>query len=435
LNRRGSALNRKVAAIAGCMTVALGVGPAQAAPAATGAVRVPCAASALAAGIADARAGETLSLAPHCTYVLTAGLPAISQELTILGNRATIERSYRPGIRDFSILTVSPGADLAIGNLNFRHGGSAGSGPPPADTSAGGAIDNNGNLTVNGGDFTGNSASDGGAIQNGSGSLSVRNAVFDGNRAVNGGAVENNGTMVLSHSTVTGNTASSLGGGVATAGGATVADCSIAGNTAFEGGGMWTTVTAAVTGGEFRGNKAAAGGGIFNDNLMTLAGSRVVGNTAAFSGGGVYNDLFGDVTVTSSSFRQNHAQTGGGIENEDFATLSRSQLYGNTAGQFGGGIYNDWVLTVAGSQIVRNIAATGGGGIYLGDSFGPPGTLALSGSAVFANRPDNCEGCELDRGLLRLRPRVRPAADRHWPGGRRMTGFVATAPGRPGDRH
>jgi hypothetical protein len=421
--------------VTAAMAVALGAGPAQAASAASRDVTVPCVAGALAAGLTGATAGATLSLAPRCTYKLAAALPAIGQDLTIRGNRATIERSYAAGIPGFSIMTISAGADVAIGNLNFRNGGSAGSGPPPADTSAGGAIDNNGNLTVNGGNFTGNSASDGGAIQNGNGSLRVRNAVFAGNSAVNGGAVENNGTMVLSQSVVTGNTASSLGGGVATAGGATVADCSIAGNTASEGGGMWTTFTAAVTGGEFRGNKAAAGGGIFNDSSMTLAGSQVVGNTAAASGGGVYNDLFGDATVTGTSFRKNHAQTGGGIENEDLATLSRSQLYGNTAGQFGGGIYNDWVLTVAGSQIARNIAATGGGGIYLGDFFGPPGTLAISGSAVFANRPDNCEGCEPDRGLLRLRPRARPAAGRHWPGGRRMTGFAAAAPGRPGDRH
>ena len=421
--------NTAVRIVTAAITVALGAGPAEAARAASRDVPVPCGAGALAAGITGAGAGAILSLAPHCTYKLAAALPAISQDLTIRGNRATIERSYRAGIPAFSILTVSAGADLAIGNLNFRNGGSAGS-SQPADTPAGGAIDNNGNLTVRGGNFTGNSASDGGAIQNGEGSLTVRDAVFAGNSAVNGGAVENNGTMLLSRSTITGNTASNLGGGVASAGDATVANSSLTGNTASQGGGMWTTVTADVTGGGFRGNKAAAGGGIFNDNSITLAGSQIVGNKATFSGGGVYNDLFGDATVTGTSFRQNHALTGGGIENEDVATLSRSQLYGNTAGQFGGGIYNDWVLTVADSQIVRNMAATGGGGFYIGADFGPPGTLALSGSVVFANRPDNCEGCELSRGLLRPAPRVRRLTGRRWPGGRRMTGVVPAAPSR-----
>lgn len=424
-----------VTAITAAMTVALGAGPAKAAPAATDAVAVPCGTGALAAGIDGARDGATLSLAPRCTYELTAALPAISQDLTIRGNSSTIERSYRPGTPAFSILTVNPGADLVISDLNFRNGGSAGSGPPPADTSAGGAIDNNGNLTVTGGNFTGSSASDGGAILNGAGRLKVRDAVFAANSAVNGGAIENNGTMVLSRSAVAGNTASSLGGGVATAGDATVADGSFTGNTASAGGGMWTTVAATVTGTVFRVNKAGAGGGIFNDSSMTLAASHLVSNTAAGSGGGLYNDLFGAATVTGTSFGGNHALFGGGIDNEDVATLSGSHLYGNFARHVGGGIYTDWVLAVADSQIVRNSAATDGGGIYNDDFFGPPGTVKLSDTELLDNRPDNCAQCELGRGLLRLRPRVRQMTGRRWPGGRPMTGFAAAAASSTVGRH
>ncbi len=422
-----------MSAVTAAMTVALGAVPAQAALAAARAVPVPCQPGALAAGIASARGGETLSLAPRCTYVLTAGLPAISQDLTIQGKRAIVERSYRPGVKDFSILTVNPGADLVISDLSFRNGGS-GSSTAPAGT-AGGAIDNNGNLTVTKGQFTGNSASDGGAILNGPGNLNVRNSVFAANSAINGGAVENNGTMVLSRSAVAGNTASSLGGGVATAGLATVADCSITRNTAFAGGGVWTTVTGLVTSSVFRRNKATAGAGIFNDSFMTLAASQLVGNTAAASGGGLYNDPFGDVTVTGTGFRGNHAPHGGGMDNEDVAALAGSQLSGNVAGQIGGGIYTDWVLQIANSKIVRNTAATGGGGIYNDDNgFGSPGVVSLSDAELLGNQPDNCAGCEIGSGLLRLRPRVRRMTVRDWPGGRPMTGFAAAAAGRKAGR-
>src|SRR6266705_1267003 len=176
-----------VLVIAAGMPLALGAGPAQAALALADAGSVPCGEGALGAAITAAGNGAILSLAPRCTYELTAALPAISQDV-----------------------------DLSVSNLNFRNGGS-GAGGALGDTPAGGAIDNGGNLAVSGGNFTDNNAADGGAILNGDGSLNVTDAVFADNTANNGGAVENNGAMVLAGSTFTGNTASEFGGAVATA--------------------------------------------------------------------------------------------------------------------------------------------------------------------------------------------------------------------------
>jgi predicted outer membrane repeat protein len=421
-----------VSAVAAYAAVALGLGSAQA-RAAVYAAFVPCLPAALAAGITGAGIGETLSLTPHCTYQLTAALPAVNQDLTIQGNGATIERSFSAGTPDFSILTVNQG-DLAVGDLNFRNGGSGGNFASLADGSAGGAIDNNGNLTVSGGNFSSNGAEDGGAILNEFGNLSIRDAVFTGNTAFNGGAIENNGTMVVTDSTFAGNSASRLGGAVATAGDATVTDCTFPADTAADGGGIWSTFTTAVTGSDFRGDKAGfSGGGVFNDDSLTLTGGQVVGNTAA-SGGGVYNDFFADGTVTGTAFSRNQAAiTGGGMDNEDVMAVSGIQMYSNSAGQDGGGIYTDDYLTAADSQILHNTAATGGGGIYNGFSFGFPGSIALSGTAVLDNQPDNCEGCQIDNGVRSpgLGPvrRVRREAVRYWPGGRRMRGFPAGAQG------
>ena len=146
---------------------AVGLGSAPAAQAALPpVVQVPCSATALATDISGAVSGETLTLAASCRYVLTAALPDISENLTIDGDEATIERSYALGTPNFSLLTVylDPSAvnpvDVAVSHLNFRNGNSG----------TGGAIDaeyggNSGTVTVTGGTFTGNTAGgDGGAI-------------------------------------------------------------------------------------------------------------------------------------------------------------------------------------------------------------------------------------------------------------------------------
>jgi hypothetical protein len=70
------------------------------------------------------RYGEKLSLAPRCVYHLVRDLPVVNQDLTILGNWATLERSYTPGLAGFTILTVDSGT-LAVSRLNFRHGNGA----------------------------------------------------------------------------------------------------------------------------------------------------------------------------------------------------------------------------------------------------------------------------------------------------------------------
>ena len=80
-------------------------------------------------------------------------------------------------------------------------------------TKLGGAIFNNGKLTINGGKFTSNSldsatltSSEGGAIFN-DGSLTVIGAEFVGNSAQNGGAISNQEAAKISDSTFTDNTA------------------------------------------------------------------------------------------------------------------------------------------------------------------------------------------------------------------------------------
>src|ERR1700691_3368517 len=99
----------KPARIAACALAAVtmtttglcGLAPAQAAGAAL--VSVPCSVHALALAMNSISGGEVLSLASNCTYLLTQGLPVVSEDLAISGNGATLERSYAPGTPAFVI--------------------------------------------------------------------------------------------------------------------------------------------------------------------------------------------------------------------------------------------------------------------------------------------------------------------------------------------
>jgi hypothetical protein len=407
---------RSAGAVAALAVVAMGPGTARAAVAAPTTVDVPCSTSTLTLDMQAATGGETLNLAANCLYQLTSALPSVGRALTIKGNGATLERSTAPGTPSFAILTVTTGGSLKVGALSFRNGGS-GLGGAVSDVPLGGAILNEGNsVYVNGGTFYGNTAEIGGAIENDlGGALTVRGAAFSHNSAAFGGAIDNESTASVTNSIFTGNTALEWGGAVLTAANGTVTNCIFVHNTAFLGGGLFTTFNATVNGSAFQFNQAEFNGGaIFDDGTLSLSHGRFGGNAASGSGGGLYGDIFGQSTITGSTFSRNQANLGGGIENENVANLTNTRMVGNTAGQFGGGIYTDWVLAATKSQITQNSAGGDGGGIYNTDSFGPPGTVSLGDTMVFGNHPDDCVGCTA-AGPGRLFAPARAASARQAP--------------------
>ena len=160
------------AAAAGLAIAAAAPVAAQASPAST-TLAVPCSATTLATDITGATSGETLQLAPGCTYVLTSALPSVGTDLTFQGNSATLERSLTGSPPDFSLLKVTSGANVTINGVNFRNGDA------PA---YGGALYNDeGSVTLTGGTFSGNTTGEyGGAIYN-DGALSVTGSTFTGN--------------------------------------------------------------------------------------------------------------------------------------------------------------------------------------------------------------------------------------------------------------
>ena len=131
-------------------------------------------------------------------------IDAGGQSVTISGGAALAAFVVNPGVTvTLSHLTISDsragagqgGAVLNNGTLTLNGASITG------DTGTfGGGVANNGTLYINDSSFTGNSGYSGGAIDN-SGTLSVKSSSFTSNCAPSGGGIANSGTLIISDST------------------------------------------------------------------------------------------------------------------------------------------------------------------------------------------------------------------------------------------
>ena len=330
-----------------------------------------CSAAALAAALSSAGEGATLTLAPRCTYRLTAGLPAISEDLSIVGHGATLQRSTAPGTPKFAIIKVSEGG-LTVSDLNFSGNKGAGA---ITDNSPGSGP------RVNGATFTRNTTTgDGVAIYDDTdaGGATVTNSAFYGNTAAgSGGAIMDaaQDPGMFSRDLIYDNRAGVEGGGIADADFSSIENSRIFGNRASVGGGLFVLSVdmVTVTGTSIWGNSAKDGGAIYTvgaqpESSLQLTNDKITGNYASADGGGIYNEA--------------------GAFPIGVLTLAHTTVSANDAGSLGGGIYNAGAVAAADTTISRN-TARGGGGIYQieGDGYG----VRLTRSAVLHNIPDNCE--------------------------------------------
>jgi polymorphic membrane protein len=263
--------------------------------------------------------GDTLSLAPHCTYWVSGPLPSVMKGLIIDGNGASIVRNTNT---PFSIFVVGCAAgDLTLNGVNVKNGGGAG-----VD---GGAVDVTNSLAtlnVNGGTFSGNSAD------------------FNDTVGGYGGAIANEGILNVVGATFTGNSANW--------GGAVYSENS--------------TESAMLDHDSFTNNNANEGGAIYNDdNDMSISADSFRTNSATGEdgeGGAIFNDytLEVDVTVNAgdSLFMMNTASYEGGAIYNDAETvnLAHSLVELNRAWEGGGGIYNDGagVVVLSTDEIIQN---------------------------------------------------------------------------------
>ena len=234
-----------------------------------------------------------------------------------------------------------------------------------------------GSVTINGDvDIIGNSAGWGGAIWN-EGTLTFNNngqqVTFGGNSATavnaGGGAIYNNGSIgTLSHMLFQGNSAD-MGGAINNSwldgkGGQieTITNSFFVGNVSKNGGAIRSNShIGSITGVRFERNVSANGGALWNGSLATLnkIGSVDTINDVQF--------LYNAATASSKGDRQGGAITNGGVIN----LVSNTDFIGNQAGDIGGAIANtesqaDKTPTITLQNVLfdSNSAGKNGGAIH-----------------------------------------------------------------------
>jgi hypothetical protein len=247
---------------------------------------------------------------------------------------------------------------------------------------------------------SGNTLGQGGAIFN-QGNLTVDSSLLANNQAFEGGAIFNTGTLTVTNTTVANNLTTDTGGGIYTATGGTVTiDNSAFFNQYSAGGGaIWNDESTLTINNSTLSSNASVqyidylegdGGAIYNiGGWTTISNSTLSGNAVTHFGGAIYN-FYANVTISNSTLSGNAASNeGGAIYNFPTTTLSiiSSTLAENSAGVQGGGIFTptDSVTTVTldNTIIARN---TGGS-----NSDDVDGVFASQGYNLIGNG-DNASG-------------------------------------------
>ncbi|MGD1940274.1 MAG: DUF4347 domain-containing protein [Leptolyngbyaceae cyanobacterium] len=244
------------------------------------------------------------------------GLPSITADggntLTINGMGNTIARDA--AAPDFRLMHVALGAEAELNETTLSGGVADPGGPfgaffPGAD---GGAIYNNGTLSVNNSTITGNRARD------------------DGGAIASYGNITNGAVVTINNSTISGNIARGNGGGLS--------------NTSFtspappgHNSAVMTIYSSTNTG-----NSANVGGGVASlgqnsddSAVITINNSTMSGNEAVFGGGAIYNrgqtSLMGaTITITNSTIVENvvtnPGSSAGGILNLNVGVAANTAL-------------------------------------------------------------------------------------------------------------
>jgi len=364
----------------------------------------------LAEALADASAGATIELATPGSkghfvgnWAINTGGTFVAQPLTIKPAPGTSKpvldgnhgkaKGCQTKICSGPVLTIGSGVHVDLKNITIESAASGGKG---------GGIENttNGVLIVSGSTFSGNSAADGAAIDNGDkggGILTVSASSFINNVATSdGGAIDNAdggaGLLAVSASTFYGNKAGD-GGAI---------DDS-------DNGGSGTGTVSRST---FYADAAAHDGGAIDNGdkgsgTLTVSGSTFTADSAHADGGAIDNGDKGsaNLLLSSSTFSADTASVdGGAIDNADSGKgtikISVSTFSGNSASADGGAIDTGdrgsaaaavWASTFSGNS------ATGDGGTVDNSDHGGNGALWVTAN-IFNGSCYQPAGAWFDQG-------------------------------------
>jgi len=277
------------------------------------ATHADCAAGSGADTIVLPKGSQSLT-SSYTDYAGATGLPVITSEITIAGNRTKIALAKTAA--PFRVLAVAASGNLTLNDVTIS-GGAA---------DKGGAILNYGTLTINDSIISGNTASArGGAIysRDASAHVVINDSRLTGNQAANGGAIFSYQYVLIADSLLSGNTASGEGGAIAN-----------------------------------------------YDGYLRIDHSTISKNRATRAAAGIDN-VYGTAKIFDSIITGNSAMYGGGIENyADSTTVSKLYIYHSTVSKNGAGVYAGGIaningyLKLADSTVSGNKANDRGGGVF-----------------------------------------------------------------------
>jgi hypothetical protein len=231
------------------------------------------------------------------------GLPAVTSEITIIGNDSVIERDA--AALAFRIFYIASNGNLTLRSLTVK-GGSAQRFPSALPDSGGGGLYNNG------------------------GTLTLDHVTLTNNRAnISGGGLFNSsgGIVTLTYSTVSANVAESSGGGLANSSSPDQSSVMVIENSLV-----------------YR-NQAETGGGVTTRGLSitNLINSTVSGNSASafFGGSGLESIVSSTVTLLHSTVADNWSIGGAGavaVANDSRVISANSIVADNVGGDCNGDI-------------------------------------------------------------------------------------------------
>ena len=282
---------------------------------------------------------------------LTAALPDLSSDMTILGPGARLLEVSRAASAPFRVFTILSGVTINISGVSIT-GGRTADGMDGTSFGgigvSGGGIYNSGTLTITGCMVSGNQSGNGGDGGHGYGG--------------DGGGIYNTGTLTMINCTVSGNQTGNGGAGRPGGGGG------LPGGTGGHGGGIHNRGIAAIINSTVNGNRTGNGGraGFDGSNIPGL-------------GGGIYHHSVGSMTISNSTISGNETGT---IYTERYPAVYISG---------GGGLYSSGgQMTVSNSTITANRATVFGGGIHRSD-----GTVTLRSTIVANNSADATAGSDI----------------------------------------
>ena len=322
-------------------------------------------------------------------------LPKITSDITIEGNGYTISGDNRWRI------FFNDGGALTIKDLTMTKGYVEGEQIINADESLknatanpiGGAIVNwKGTLTISNSSFSDNLAEYGGGAIYNDGELSISDSTFRRNSADKyGGAIDNgDGTVSISDSAFSDNSAGWGGVILNRDGTVSVSDSTFSGNSAeYDGGAIDNGEELSVSDSIFRDNLALSGGAIDNGiwGELSISSSTFSHNSAKRFGGAGAIDNSGELSISDSAFSHNSAPYGGAIGNGGELSMVNSTFSGNSADSWGGGAINNrggGGLRIRNSTFLGN-SADKGGAIFNGEN----GKLRMTNS-IIAGRGGAC---------------------------------------------